>query len=156
MTARMLRRHVRDAVVLDSAPPRPAARDVRSPATAAGRPPAIAYVFLIGYALLCSCRSPGRSSRRSRPTGTRCGCRSSRIPFTLQGWERFPELDPSIPQLFFNSVIVAAGVTVSNLVLASMAGYAFARLRFPGREILFLAILGTLMIPDQLRFVPST
>ena len=35
-----------------------------------------------------------------------------------------------------------------------MAGYAFARLRFPGRELLFLVVLATLMIPDQLRLVP--
>jgi multiple sugar transport system permease protein len=35
-----------------------------------------------------------------------------------------------------------------------MAGYAFARLRFPGREILFIIVIGTLMIPDQLRLVP--
>jgi multiple sugar transport system permease protein len=40
------------------------------------------------------------------------------------------------------------------LVLASLAGYAFARLRFPGREVLFLVVLATLMIPDQLRLVP--
>lgn len=35
-----------------------------------------------------------------------------------------------------------------------MAGYAFARLRFPGRELLFILVLATLMIPDQLRLVP--
>ena len=35
-----------------------------------------------------------------------------------------------------------------------MAGYAFARLRFPGREVLFILVLATLMIPDQLRLVP--
>jgi multiple sugar transport system permease protein len=76
-------------------------------------------------------------------------------PFTLQGWQTgFLTLDPGIPQLFFNSVLIAGLVTLSNLVLASMAGYAFARLRFPLREVLFLAVLGTLMIPDQLRFVP--
>ena len=45
-------------------------------------------------------------------------------------------------------------MTITNLVLGSMAGYAFARLRFPGREILFLIVLATLMIPDQLRLVP--
>ena len=43
---------------------------------------------------------------------------------------------------------------MSNVVLGSMAGYAFARLRFPGREVLFLIVLATLMIPDQLRLVP--
>jgi multiple sugar transport system permease protein len=53
-----------------------------------------------------------------------------------------------------NSAIIAGVVTVSNLFLASLGGYAFARLKFPGREPLFLLVLGTLMIPDQLRLVP--
>jgi multiple sugar transport system permease protein len=39
-------------------------------------------------------------------------------------------------------------------VLGSFAGYAFARLHFPGRDILFVLVLATLMIPDQLRVVP--
>jgi multiple sugar transport system permease protein len=76
-------------------------------------------------------------------------------PFTLSGWERgFLSLHPGIPQLFFNSMLVAIAVTVTNLVLGSMAGYAFARLRFPLRTVLFLLVLATLMIPDQLRLVP--
>jgi multiple sugar transport system permease protein len=53
-----------------------------------------------------------------------------------------------------NSAIVATAVTLCNLLLASVGGYAFARLRFPGREVLFLIVLATLMIPDQLRLVP--
>jgi multiple sugar transport system permease protein len=53
-----------------------------------------------------------------------------------------------------NSAIVATAVTITNLILASIGGYAFARLRFPGREVLFLLVLATLMIPDQLRLVP--
>jgi multiple sugar transport system permease protein len=53
-----------------------------------------------------------------------------------------------------NSAIIAGAITVSNLFLASLGGYAFARLRFPGREVLFMLVLGTLMIPDQLRLVP--
>lgn len=53
-----------------------------------------------------------------------------------------------------NSFLIAAVVTASNLFLAGLGGYAFARLRFPGRDILFFAVLGTLMIPDQLRVVP--
>jgi multiple sugar transport system permease protein len=62
--------------------------------------------------------------------------------------------DPGLPILFINSLGIAGAVTLSNIILGSMAGYAFARLRFPGREILFLAVLATLMIPDQLRLVP--
>jgi multiple sugar transport system permease protein len=76
-------------------------------------------------------------------------------PFTTAGWEyAFNTLDPSLPALFLNSAAIAAAVTVTNLVLGSLAGYAFARLRFPGREALFLIVLATLMIPDQLRLVP--
>jgi multiple sugar transport system permease protein len=41
-----------------------------------------------------------------------------------------------------------------NLFLSALGGYAFARLRFPGRELLFLLVLGTLMVPDQLRLLP--
>jgi multiple sugar transport system permease protein len=53
-----------------------------------------------------------------------------------------------------NSAIIATAITLSNVFLASLGGYAFARLRFPGREVLFMLVLGTLMIPDQLRLVP--
>jgi multiple sugar transport system permease protein len=76
-------------------------------------------------------------------------------PFTVVGWETaFTKLDPTLPRLFFNSALVATAVTLSNVALGSMAGYAFARLRFPGRELLFLLVLATMMIPDQLRLVP--
>jgi multiple sugar transport system permease protein len=53
-----------------------------------------------------------------------------------------------------NSAGIALTVTVLTVLLAGLGGYAFARLRFPGREVLFFAVLGTLMIPDQLRLVP--
>ena len=55
---------------------------------------------------------------------------------------------------FLNSVFLATVVTVFNLFLSSLGGYAFARLRFPGREVLFFLVLGTLMIPNELRLVP--
>ena len=77
-------------------------------------------------------------------------------PFTLEAYQyAFTKLDPPLPRLFLNSAIIAVAVTLTNLVLGSMAGYAFARLRFPGREVLFLIVLATLMIPDQLRLVPG-
>ena len=63
-------------------------------------------------------------------------------------------IDPSLPQMFANSIGLAVAVTASNVFLGSLAGYAFARLRFPGRDILFVVVLATLMIPDQLRVVP--
>ena len=53
-----------------------------------------------------------------------------------------------------NSFFIATVVTLCNLFLSSLGGYAFARLRFPGREVLFFLVLGTLMIPNELRLVP--
>jgi multiple sugar transport system permease protein len=53
-----------------------------------------------------------------------------------------------------NSFFIAGVVTLCNLFLSSLGGYAFARLRFPGREVLFFLVLGTLMIPNELRLVP--
>lgn len=53
-----------------------------------------------------------------------------------------------------NSLVVAGAATASVLVLDSLAGYAFARLRFPGRNMLFLFILGTVMIPVQVTMIP--
>jgi multiple sugar transport system permease protein len=55
---------------------------------------------------------------------------------------------------FLNSVFLATVVTLSVLFLSSLGGYAFARLRFPGREVLFFLVLATLMIPQELRLVP--
>jgi multiple sugar transport system permease protein len=76
-------------------------------------------------------------------------------PFTVDAWTyAWDTLQPSLPVLFLNSAILAVAVMITNLVLGSLAGYAFARLKFPGREVLFIIVLATLMIPDQLRLVP--
>lgn len=66
----------------------------------------------------------------------------------------FTKIQPSFPSLFANSLFIASVVVILHLVFASLAGYAFARLRFPGRDVLFYVVLGTMMIPDQLRLVP--
>jgi multiple sugar transport system permease protein len=58
------------------------------------------------------------------------------------------------PIFFRNSLFLAVTIAIIEVIFCSLGGYAFARLRFPGREILFLLVLATLMIPDQLRLVP--
>jgi multiple sugar transport system permease protein len=74
-------------------------------------------------------------------------------PFTADAWKSV-WTDYDFKRYALNSLFLAVTVTVLNLFLASLGGYAFARLRFPGRELLFLIVLGTLMIPDQLRLIP--
>ena len=54
-----------------------------------------------------------------------------------------------------NSAIVSVTCVVSNLVLCSLAGYAFARLRFPGSQVVFVGILATLMVPFQVVMIPT-
>jgi multiple sugar transport system permease protein len=62
---------------------------------------------------------------------------------------RFPFI-----RVFGNSVLVAVATTAGQLVLCSMSGYAFARLRFHGRDTLFLLYLATLMVPFAVIVTP--
>ena len=71
-------------------------------------------------------------------------------------FEAYVDIWKAIPfaRFFLNTVVFACGVTAVSLVLDSFAAYAFARLRFPGREVLFLLVLVTLMIPFQVTMIP--
>jgi multiple sugar transport system permease protein len=72
---------------------------------------------------------------------------------TLDNYDRlFTQLD--FPTYFMNSVIVALSVTVGNVVFCSMLGYALAKLSFPGKKVLFAIVLGTLMVPGVVTFIP--
>ena len=57
-------------------------------------------------------------------------------------------------QYFFNSTVVAVAVTAGNLLFCSMLGYALAMLDFKGKKALFGVVMGTLMIPGVVTFVP--
>jgi len=115
----------------------------------------IAYTLLIGYAILMFVPFAWSvvTSFKTLPDSVKMSFIPN--PFTLQAWQyAWNEMQPPLPILFVNSTLIAVVVTLTNLVLGSIAGYAFARLRFPGRELLFVIVLATLMIPDQLRLVP--
>lgn len=55
---------------------------------------------------------------------------------------------------FLNSFYVSAVTTAANLFFCSLAGYAFARLEFPGKNVIFFALLGTMMIPIYVTIIP--
>jgi len=59
------------------------------------------------------------------------------------------------PRYFLNSVIVTSFVTLFNLFFDSLAGYTFAKKEFPGRDIIFLIIIGTMIIPGQVTMIPA-
>ena len=67
-------------------------------------------------------------------------------------------LDPRSGRMgryLFNSLLYASTVTVFQLTLNSLAAYAFARLKFRGREVLFTIFLSTMMLPSAVRLVPQ-
>lgn len=74
--------------------------------------------------------------------------------FTIDGYLKlFGQTD--ILLWLGNTIIVSITAIVSNLVLCSLAGYGFARLKFAGRNFGFLMILATIMIPTQLLMIPT-
>ncbi|HRO89263.1 MAG TPA: carbohydrate ABC transporter permease [Promineifilum sp.] len=72
--------------------------------------------------------------------------------FTLEGYQRLFTFD--IGRWTFNSAFVAVSITLGNLLFASLAGYALARIPFPGSRLAFLGILGTMMIPGIVLIIP--
>lgn len=71
-------------------------------------------------------------------------------------WSNYTAVFQAIPfaQLFLNSVVVTGLIVVGQVVTATLAGYAFARLQFPGKAAIFAAILATLMVPLQATIIP--
>lgn len=58
-------------------------------------------------------------------------------------------------RIFLNTVVSTAVTTICQLVFCSMAGYAFARIKFPGRNFIFMLLLSVLMIPHQIFIIPQ-
>jgi multiple sugar transport system permease protein len=115
----------------------------------------LAYFFLIAYAVLMFVPFTWTLITSFKTLEDSVRLTIVPQPFTTAAWDyAFANLRPNILRMFFNSFLIAIAVTITNVVLGSFAGYAFARLRFPGRGILFLIVLATLMIPDQLRMIP--
>ncbi|MFD6140603.1 carbohydrate ABC transporter permease [Promicromonospora sp. NPDC060271] len=71
-------------------------------------------------------------------------------------WANYTELFAtlSFPRYFLNSVVVALLVTVGSVLFSAMVGYALAKLDFPGKRTLFALVMGTLMVPGMVTFVP--
>lgn len=73
--------------------------------------------------------------------------------FDLTNFARVFELQPFGRQ-YFNSLYIAAVNVIGTLVVSSLAGYAFARIRFRGRNVLFVLMLSALLIPLEVLMVP--
>ena len=66
-----------------------------------------------------------------------------------EAWERI-----NMGRLFLNTIFVCTVDVASQIVLGAMAGYAFARLKFPGKQVIFSALLITMMVPETVLLLP--
>jgi len=71
-------------------------------------------------------------------------------------WSNYPDAWNSYGFAFFtfNSVVMTISIIVGHLILASLAGYGFAKFRFPGHKVAFLFVLSTMMLPVQVTMIP--
>jgi multiple sugar transport system permease protein len=107
----------------------------------------VAVVFLFPFAWMLATSLKTNSEALTNPT--------SLLPAAPQ-WGNYPAVIGALNfwREALNSLIMTLGVTFGQIILAALAGYAFARLKFFGRDVLFLLILATLIIPFQILFVP--
>lgn len=75
-------------------------------------------------------------------------------PWTINNYQTILS-NGSFVRWLFNSFVFAIGVMVFNVLFSSMAGYALARMRFPGRNILFYMTLGVMLIPLPITMIPK-
>jgi multiple sugar transport system permease protein len=72
-------------------------------------------------------------------------------------WQNYTDVLQQAPftRWFLNTLVVTVVVVAGNLLFCSLAGYAFARIKFFGREVAFVLVLATLMIPFQVIIIPT-
>jgi multiple sugar transport system permease protein len=70
----------------------------------------------------------------------------------LDAWTRPPS---TLGRYLLNTTIVAVGGTIGQLTIGVLAAYAFARLRFPGHKLLFVLVLATTMVPNEITLIPN-
>jgi multiple sugar transport system permease protein len=76
-------------------------------------------------------------------------------PATLSNFTKLFNVDLNFPLLFFNSTVISVLTTAGQLLTCSMAAFCFAVVKFKGRNLLFGALLGTLLIPFHVTLIPN-
>ncbi len=78
------------------------------------------------------------------------------IPSQIR-WQNYGDVLDYIPfaRIYANTIIVTAARVIGQVFLASLAAFAFSRMQFPGRDILFFLLLAGLMVPQQVLTIPN-
>jgi multiple sugar transport system permease protein len=75
--------------------------------------------------------------------------------WTLQNFRDLFAVDINFPLLFFNSTYISILIAIGQLITCAMAAFCFAVVKFKGRNLLFIVLLVTLMIPSQVTLIPN-
>jgi multiple sugar transport system permease protein len=115
------------------------------------------YFFLSIYALITLIPFLWALSASFKPLSEIISGEPNFIPqnFTLDNYKQIFFQEPLFGRWLFNSIAIALSVTLLNLLLNSMAGYALARLRFVGKRFWFFLILAVLAVPAQITLIPT-
>ena len=127
---------------------------------------ALAYVILVPGAILFVAPLAWLVSASFQPVGDIFSWPPQWIPEnpTLDGYKLFFGIGgdvaaslgaQGVPRWFINSAIVATSVTALQLFFNSLAAYVFAKRRFPGRDVIFLLFLATMMVPPTVTLIPN-
>src|ERR1041384_4445310 len=76
------------------------------------------------------------------------------VGYGLGNFVKLAHYGQGLPTYLFNSIVIATITVAGTLTVSTLGGYAFARFRFPGRDLLFLAILAILMVPYPTLLIP--
>jgi multiple sugar transport system permease protein len=66
----------------------------------------------------------------------------------------FQHMGGGVPRWYFNTIVMTAIIVAGCCLISSMAGYALSKLKFPGRNLIFVIVLATLMVPYQMILIP--
>lgn len=119
---------------------------------------ALRYLLLVAIALLVLAPLVWMLSTSFKPKSQWFAREVEWIPrtFTLANYERiFTNQTTPIASWFVNSIILGVITTFLTLIIASLAAYAYARLEFPGRKLIFAIMLSTLFLPGVMFLVPN-
>jgi len=147
------------------APPPPPVRRTRSTRARRTRH-LLAYVILVPGALLFVAPFAWLVSASFQPVGDIFSWPPQWIPKnpTIDGYKHFFGIGneavqnlgaQGVGRWFVNSIFVATSITLLQLLFNSMAAYVFAKRQFPGRNVIFLAFLATMMVPPQVTLIPN-
>ncbi len=114
------------------------------------------YLFLLAVALTVLVPFAWMISTSLKSSGVMTEVPPRWIPETPH-WENYPEvlIKRNFLRFGVNSIIISLSVAVGQLLTCSMAGFAFARMQFPGRNFLFAILIATMMVPIQVMIIPE-